>query len=199
MGSSISPAAIDLEAIQLTPACTKGLGSLVVSAMKESVVEINEELATAGQCLRAVAAHLYEVKQNVKPGNWKAFLESGAIHCTPKYASDLVSAHEKWLSTSDVDDALIAHLSPRSLAAMANATEDQRERVYKLRRSKGKERLSEAEVRKALRGNKLKPVSKPAKGIDERIRDLQTKNSNLQQEVRSLKEENKKLRGLIAK
>ena len=137
MGHSISAQSNDFEAIQLTPACTKGLGSLIVSAMKESATEINEELATAGQCLRAVAAQLYEIKQNVKSGNWKAFVESGAIHCTPKYASDLVSAHEKWLSSSDVDDALIAHLSPRSLAAMANATEDQRERVYKLRKNNG--------------------------------------------------------------
>ena len=198
MGSSISTQAIGLEGIQLTPACTKGLGSLVVSAMKESAAEINEELATAGQCLRAVAAHLYEVKQNVKPGNWKAFLESGAIHCTPKYASDLVSAHEKWLSSSDVDDALIAHLTPRSLAAMANATEDQRERVYKLRKSTGKERLSEAEVRKALRGSKAKSVSKKIKGADARVRDLQEKNNKLQEEIKSLKKENKKLRELVA-
>ena len=198
MGHSISAQANDFEAVQLTPACTKGLGSLVISAMKESAAEINEELATAGQCLRAVAAQLYEVKQNVKPGNWKAFLESGAIHCTPKYASDLVSAHEKWLSSSDVDNALIAHLSPRSLAAMANATEDQRERVYKLRESNGKERLSEAEVRKALRGNRAKPAPKSIKSVDERVRVLLQRNNKLQSEVKSLKEENKKLRGLIA-
>ena len=198
MTSSIPTQVLDIETVRLSPACTKGLGSLVVSAMKESVVEINEELSTAGQCLRAVAAHLYEVKQNVKPGNWKAFLESGAIHCTPKYASDLVSAHEKWLSSSDVDDALIAHLSPRSLAAMANATEDQRERVYKLRLGKGKERLSEAEVRKALRGGKSKSTSSSTKSIDQRIIDLQEKNNRVQVEVRTLKEENKKLRNLIA-
>ena len=189
---------MELEAIQLPPACTKGLGSLVVSAMRESVLEINEELATAGQCLRAVAENLYEVKQNVKAGNWKAFLESGSIHCTPKYASDLVSAHEKWLSSSDVDDALIAHLSPRSLAAMANATEDQRERVYKLRESKGKERLSEAEVRKALKGNKVKSTSKIPKTVDQRVNDLQEKNIKLKEEIRFLKDQNKKLRALLA-
>jgi len=198
MGHSISAQSNDFEAIQLTPACTKGLGSLMVSAMKESATEINEELATAGQCLRAVAAQLYEVKQNVKSGNWKAFLESGAIHCTPKYASDLVSAHEKWLSSSDVDDALIAHLSPRSLAAMANATEDQRERVYKLRMSKGKERLSEAEVRKALKGSKSKSAPRPTKSVDERVSDLRQRNNKLKGEIKSLKEENKKLRQLIA-
>ena len=198
MSSPASPPIMDPEAIQLTPECTKGLGSQVVSAMRESVIEINEELATAGQCLRAVAAHLYEVKQNVKPGNWKAFLESGSIHCTPKYASDLVSAHEKWLSSSDVDDALIAHLSPRSLAAMANATEHQRERVYKLRQSKGKERLSEAEVRKALRGNKTKPKLNIPKTIDQRLLDLQEKNNKLQEEIKFLKDQNKSLRKLVA-
>ncbi len=189
---------MDLENVQLSPASTKGLGSLVVSAMKESVLEINEELATAGQCLRAVAAHLYEVRQNVKPGNWKAFLASDAIHCTPKYASDLVSAHEKWLSSSDVDDALIAHLSPRSLAAMANATEDQRERVYKLREGKGNGRLSEAEVRKALRGSRPKMTVVTPKTLDQRVFRLQEKNNSLQEEVKCLKEENRKLRELVS-
>ena len=198
MSSSLPVHAMDLENVQLSPASTKGLGSLVVSAMKESVLEINEELATAGQCLRAVAAHLYEVRQNVKPGNWKAFLASDAIHCTPKYASDLVSAHEKWLSSSDVDDALIAHLSPRSLAATANATEDQRERVYKLREGKGNGRLSEAEVRKALRGSRPKMTVVTPKTLDQRVFRLQEKNNSLQEEVKCLKEENRKLRELVS-
>tara|TARA_Y100001968_G_scaffold245631_1_gene229778 strand:- start:16 stop:639 length:624 start_codon:yes stop_codon:yes gene_type:complete len=194
-----SKSLIDLKEVQLNEASTKGLGTLVVSAMKESVIEINEELKTAGQCLRAVASNLYEIKLNVKPGNWKAFLESGAINCTPKYASDLVSAHEKWLINADVDDSLIALLSPRSLAAMANATEAQRKRVYKLREAKGKERLSESEVRKALKGNK-KNNSKQItskRSIDERLNEKNSLIYKLTEQNKLLKDENIKLRSLI--
>ncbi|MFL0731660.1 MAG: hypothetical protein AB8B35_07560, partial [Prochlorococcus sp.] len=81
----VAPAeAMDFGSVVLGEDVEKGLVPAQVSFIKESTLEINEELMTAGQCLRAVASHLHQIKQNVRPGNWKAFLRSGAIKCSPR-------------------------------------------------------------------------------------------------------------------
>ena len=170
----------------------KGLNRATITSIKEHVIDINTELGLAGKSLRAVAAYLYDIKQNIKPGNWKAFLESGAVNCTPKYGSDLVSAHEKWLINAEVDESLIAQLSPRSLAAMANADEKARENVYRLRRTKGN-RLSESEVRRALKGNRNIKKRAKDKSVDERLSERDSLISELKAQVRLLKAENKAL------
>ena len=81
---------VDLANIPLNSEVTKGLVPAQVEYVKESVVEINEELSCVGQSLRAVAANLSDIKSNIKPGNWRAFLKSGAINCSERFAIDLV-------------------------------------------------------------------------------------------------------------
>ena len=71
---------VDIANIPLNSEVTKGLVPAQVEYVKESVVEINEELSCVGQSLRAVAANLSDIKSNIKPGNWRAFLKSGAIN-----------------------------------------------------------------------------------------------------------------------
>merc|ERR1712159_302097 len=95
---------VDLASIPLNSDVTKGLVPAQVEYVKESVVEINEELSCVGQSLRAIAANLSDIKSNIKAGNWRAFLRSGAINCSERFAVDLVSAYTNWLGGSDIDD-----------------------------------------------------------------------------------------------
>jgi len=69
---------VEMASIPLNSEVTKGLVPAQVEYVKESVAEINEELRCVGQSLRAVAANLSDIKSNIKPGNWRAFLKSGA-------------------------------------------------------------------------------------------------------------------------
>ena len=110
---------VSLASISLDNEVTKGLVPAQVEYVKESVVEINDELNCVGQSLRAVAANLSDIKSNIKPGNWRAFLKSGAINCSERFAVDLVSAYTNWLGGSDIDDNLLASLTPRSLAPVS--------------------------------------------------------------------------------
>merc|ERR1712159_935301 len=95
---------VDLAGIPLSNEVTKGLVPAQVEYVKESVLEINEELSCVGQSLKAVAANLSAIKSNIKPGNWRSFLKSGAINCSERFAIDLVSAYNNWLEGSDIDD-----------------------------------------------------------------------------------------------
>ena len=106
---------VDLANIPLNSEVTKGLVPAQVEYVKESVAEINEELSCVGQSLRAVAANLSDIKSNIKPGNWSAFLKSGAINCSERFAIDLVSAYTNWLGGSDIDDKMLASLPPSCL------------------------------------------------------------------------------------
>ena len=72
---------VDTVNTSLNSEVTKGLVRAQVEYVKESVVEINAELSCVGQSLRAVAANLCDIKNNIKPGNWRAFLKSGSINC----------------------------------------------------------------------------------------------------------------------
>ena len=64
--TSVPTEIVNLDTVTLNNETAKGLVPAQVTMVKESVIEINEELTTAGQCIRAVAAHLYEIKQNIK-------------------------------------------------------------------------------------------------------------------------------------
>merc|ERR1712124_11125 len=147
---------VDLANIPLNSEVTKGLVPAQVEYVKESVTEINEELSCVGQSLRAVAASLSDIKSNIKPGNWRAFLKSGAINCSERFAVDLVSAYTNWLGASDINDKLLASLTPRSLALMGSkgVTDKERQKVFEA--VENGERITEAAVRVLVRGGKKK-------------------------------------------
>merc|ERR1712224_279789 len=147
---------VDLASNSLISEVTKGLVPAQVEYVKESVTEINEELSCVGQSLRAVAASLSDIKSNIKPGNWRAFLKSGAINCSERFAVDLVSAYTNWLGGSDINDNLLASLTPRSLALMGSkgVTDKERQKVFEA--VENGERMTEATVRGLVKGNKKK-------------------------------------------
>tara|TARA_Y100001968_G_scaffold325967_1_gene368178 strand:+ start:235 stop:783 length:549 start_codon:yes stop_codon:yes gene_type:complete len=169
-----------------------------VEYVKESVIEINEELSCVGQSLRAVAASLSDIKSNIKPGNWRAFLKSGAINCSERFAIDLVSAYTNWLSGSDVDDNLLASLTPRSLALMGGkgVTDKERRKVFEA--VENGERMTEAAVRVLVKGIKKKTNSYPRKSESEKIKSLQEKISTYKKVITNLQDENKKLSKLLS-
>merc|ERR1712188_10196 len=166
---------VDLGRIQLNNEVTKGLVPSQVEYVKESVIGINEELSCVGQSLRAVAANLSDIKSNIKPGNWRAFLKSGAINCSERFAVDLVSAYTNWLGGSDIDDNLLASLTPRSLALMGSkgVTDKERQKVFEA--VENGERMTEAAVRVLVKGNKKKVKKSAQKTESQKIKSLKEK------------------------
>ena len=160
---------VELANITLNNEVTKGLVPAQVEYVKESVVEINEELSCVGQSLRAVAANLSDIKNNIKAGNWRAFLKSGAINCSERFAVDLVSAYTNWLGGSDIDDNLLASLTPRSLALMGSkgVTDKERQKVFEAVESG--ERMTESAVRVLVKGVRKKARSPAPSSESEKI------------------------------
>ena len=189
---------IDIGNIPLNSEVTKGLVPAQVEYVKESVVEINAELSSVGQSLRAVAANLSDIKGNIKPGNWRAFLKSGAINCSERFAVDLVSAYTNWLGGSDIDDNLLASLTPRSLALMGSkgVTDKERQKVFEA--VENGERMTEATVRGLVKGNKKKASKSSQKTESEKIKLLKEKIDNYKKIINNLQDENKKLSKLIS-
>jgi len=200
---SINPDVLDLSTVTLNNEVTNGLFPDQVIALKERVVEINDELEGIGQGVRAVAANLHEIKQNVKAGNWRAFLNSGAINCSARTAIDLVSAHEKWLGASDVDDHLLAGLSARSLQVMGGnknnpVTEKQRQKVFEAVESG--EKVTESFVRLLVRGRSKQNSKAKAspKTVDQRVAQLTSDIEKYKATIRELVSTNTKLRKQLA-
>tara|TARA_Y100001968_G_C19364383_1_gene721655 strand:- start:483 stop:1097 length:615 start_codon:yes stop_codon:yes gene_type:complete len=189
---------VDLANISLNNEVTKGLVPAQVEYVKESVVEINEELSCVGQSLRSVAANLSDIKGNIKPGNWRAFLKSGAINCSERFAIDLVSAYTNWLGGSDIEDNLLASLTPRSLALMGGkgVTDKERQKVFKAVESG--ERMTEAAVRVLVRGGKRKTNISSLKNESEKIKSLKVKIETYKKLISSLQDENNKLTKLLS-
>lgn len=189
---------VELSAIALNNDVTKGLVPAQVEYVKESVVEINEELSCVGQSLRAVAASLSDIKSNIKPGNWRAFLRSGAINCSERFAIDLVSAYTNWLGGSDVDDNLLASLTPRSLALMGSkgVTDKERQKVFEA--VGNGERMTEATVRGLVKGNKRKTKSSASKTESERVELLKERIESYKRIIVTLQDENKKLSKILS-
>ena len=189
---------VDLASIPLSNEVTKGLVPAQVEYVKESVAEINEELSCVGQSLRAVAANLSDIKSNIKPGNWRAFLKSGAINCSERFAIDLVSAYTNWLGGSDVENNLIASLTPRSLALMGSkgVTDKERQKVFEA--VGNGERMTEAAVRVLVKGNKKKTRASSQKDESEKIKSLKEKISTYKKVINNLQDENKKLSELLS-
>ena len=189
---------VDLANIPLNSEVTKGLVPAQVEYVKGSVVEINEELSCVGQSLRAVAANLSDIKSNIKPGNWRAFLKSGAINCSERFAIDLVSAYTNWLSGSDIDDDMLASLTPRSLALMGSkgVTDKERQKVFEA--VGNGERMTEATVRTLVKGNKKKDNKASRKSESEKVKSLKEKIETYKKVINNLKDENKKLSKLLS-
>ena len=189
---------VELVNISLNNEVTKGLVPAQVEYVKESVVEINEELSCVGQSLRAVAANLSDIKSNIKPGNWRAFLKSGAINCSERFAIDLVSAYTNWLGGSDIDDNLLASLTPRSLALMGSkgVTDKERQKVFQAVVSG--ERMTEAAVRILVKGGKRKSKTSSHRTESEKIKSLKEKIETYRKLINNLEDENKKLTNLLA-
>ena len=189
---------VDRASFNLGSEVTRGLVPAQVEYVKESVVEINEELKCVGQSLRAVAANLSDIKNNIKPGNWRAFLKSGAINCSERFAIDLVSAYNNWLGGSDVDDNLLASLTPRSLALMGSkgVTDKERQKVFEA--VVNGERVTEATVRVLVKGAKRKNKISKLKTESEKIKSLKDKIEVYRKLVSNLQDENKKLSRLLS-
>ena len=189
---------IDLANISLENEVTKGLVPAQVEYVKESVVEINEELSCVGQSLRAIAANLADIKSNIKPGNWRAFLKSGAINCSERFAVDLVSAYTNWLGGSDIEDNLLASLTPRSLALMGSkgVTDKERQKVFEAVESG--ERMTESAVRVLVKGTKRNSKNPSPKNESEKIKLLKEKIEIYKKVILNLQDENKKLSKLIS-
>ncbi len=189
---------VDLANIPLNSEVTKGLVPAQVEYVKESVVEINEELSCVGQSLRAVAANLSDIKSNIKPGNWRAFLKSGTINCSERFAVDLVSAYTNWLGGSDIDDNMLASLTPRSLALMGSkgVTDKERQKVFEA--VVNGERMTEATVRILVKGNKKKANRASQKSESEKIKSLKEKIETYKKVINNLQDENKKLSKLLS-
>jgi len=189
---------VELANISLSNEVTKGLVPAQVEYVKESVVEINEELSCVGQSLRAVAANLSDIKGNIKPGNWRAFLKSGAINCSERFAIDLVSAYTNWLGGSDIEDKLLASLTPRSLALMGGkgVTDKERQKVFEAVESG--ERMTEAAVRVLVKGSKKNPKALTPRTESEKIKSLKEKIETYKKLIHRLQDENEKLSKLLA-
>ena len=189
---------VDLANIPLSSEVTKGLVPAQVDYVKESVVEINEELSCVGQSLRAVAANLADIKSNIKPGNWRAFLKSGAINCSERFAVDLVSAYTNWLGGSDIEDKLLASLTPRSLALMGGkgVTDKERQKVFDAVESG--ERMTEASVRVLVKGGRRKAKSILPRTESEKLKHLREKIETYKKVISNLQDENKKLSKLLS-
>ena len=188
---------VDLPNIALSGEVTKGLVPAQVEYVKESVLEINDELGCVGQSLRAVAASLSDIKQNIKPGNWRAFLKSGSVNCSERFAVDLVSAYTNWLGSSEISDKLLASLTPRSLALMGSkgVTEKERQKVFEAVESG--ERMTEATVRVLVKGAKKKERKSSPRTESEKIKSLKDKLEVYRKIIRNLEDENYKLSKLL--
>ena len=185
-----------LDAIRLPEEAVKGLVPIQIAQMKETAVDVNASMGVAGRAIKASAEMLYELKKNLKHGNWTAFVKSGVLSISEKAASDLVSAFANWLATDDVKDELLVSMTPRTLAALGNTTPEMRNLV--LSKIMGGAKPTEQEVRRIIKG------VKPAKKGDEISKTLEAagalviENTRLKktsiENLTALSEENEKLK-----
>ena len=213
------PDAIDSPAdrVYLDAATTKGLTLASEKHIKNETAKANNYLHTAGVSLRNVAYHLWNIKQelesarNGKKTGWNAYLASGALQCSKRFAQDLVSAHESWLGEYEGDNYLLAGLSPRSLQVMGKqgVTDKDRQQVFdeiqdrmsQVGKYKQHKPLSEARIRFLVTGRVVKASTKastsaPKEG-DELIKDLKARLDSKNKENYDLKKQIKKLKTMI--
>jgi len=188
---------VDTSSVKLSTQTVKGMNQWEIESLRTSVANINNNIIVSSRTIVEISKDLYTIKNNVGKGNWNALLASGALACTPKKAKDLVSAFENWLSKGQYEETFVAQASARTLAAMANATEAERQKVYKLFLNAGaNENITEARVRAALKGGSRKKKV-DAKTVDEKVAKLQESNASLMKTNKALREENARLRKLV--
>lgn len=210
-----------IAALDLSGKVTSKLAPSQVEHMKERIVEANLAFDTAGSAIRACAQALFDIKVDVKPGNWKALLESGALAMPARAAQDLVNAHVKWLSGSDIPDYCIGGFSSRTLNAIANCKEAEVRAKLEKQLIKGNLK-TEAAVRAFIRGGgKPSASKKPAKPtsleqwigeltIDQQSKvyvlsnkaakaaELELEKKALNKQIKELKAKNEQLERLLA-
>ena len=214
--SAIVPEVIDQTTmIKLPEKAVSGLAPMNIQLMKQTAVDVNNSWAVAGNAIKASCERLYNLKKNVKRGNWTAFIKSGVLNISAKNASDLANAYDKWLVFSDdVPDSLLSTMTPRTLSAVANT--DERTRSIILSKVISAVKTSESDVRKIIKEatpnkSKLKidkdgektysQVEKNKAGMSKDnttdIKDLQKTIKVLQQERRESSRENYSLKQRI--
>ena len=192
----------DLSKIKLNEASVKGLVPIQVEQMKQTAYDVNEALGVAGKAYMAAAEALWTLKKNLRHGNFTAFLDSGVLDISPKAASDLVSAYQNWLKDAKVAPYVLATMTPRSLAAVGNAEPDARAAV--LAKVMGGTKISEAEVRRIIKGDK--PAKKKSSSTDalleaagsQVIENVKGKAKSIK-EIVALEQENERLKAENAK
>ena len=125
-------------------------------------------------------------------------MKSGSINCSERFAVDLVSAYTNWLGGSDIDDNMLASLTPRSLALMGSkgVTDKERQKVFEA--VGNGERMTEATVRILVKGSKKKANKASQKSESEKIKSLKEKIETYKKVINNLQDENKKLSKLLS-
>ena len=137
-----------IEALVLPPAATASLSPSQVENMKTNVVIANEAMTTAGNAVKATAAALYAIKEDVKNKNWTALTDSGALDMAGRQARDLVGAYESWLSTTDIPDSALVKVTPRTLFKIGKA--EPGKRVHAINKIKKGDGFTEGDLTKII-------------------------------------------------
>lgn len=162
-----------VDAVKLSLESVKGLKPRELVHMKETVLNVNSALNVSGNALRSAMQDLYELKENIDPGNWTAFLKSGVLNISQKAASDLVNAYEKWISKVDVHDYVLTSMTPRTLNALASASPEVQNKI--VAKAMDGQTITEADVRKEV-GVKR---TKEQKALTATIKDIGDEKSGL--------------------
>lgn len=93
--------------------------------MVDCAILVNDRIGAVGDAIRESAEKLYELKKNVKHGEWTAFINSDAMIISARDAGDLANCWAKLLRNEErVTDEMAGSMSLRALAAFANADEE---------------------------------------------------------------------------
>lgn len=184
-----------ISSVKLSSESVDGLVPMQIKMMRQTVVDVNQALNVAGESMRQAMEDLVHLKLNIARGNWGAFLKSGVLNISPKAASDLVNAYEKWIGTDEgknVKDYVLQAMTPRTLSAVANASAEVRNEVQSKVISGS--RVTEAEVRKLVGTKKKRTAEEKAltetmKDVGDESKGLVTKASNVDEAKQELREE----------
>jgi uncharacterized protein (DUF1697 family) len=163
-----------ISAVKLSAEAVDGLFPEQIKLMRATVVDVNQALNVSGNAFRSAMQDLVTLKSNIGHGNWRAFLKSGSLNISEKSASDLTNAHEKWIGTEEgknVKDYVLSSMTPRTLAAVANAPNEVRNEVQSKVISGS--RVTEAEVRKMIGSKKRRTPEQ--KALTEALKDISSK------------------------
>ena len=212
-----------LSAVKLPEEAVKGLMPIQVSVMKQCVVDVNGNMTVAGKAIAESARMLFELKTNLRYGNWTAFIKSNALSISERSCIDLVSTYENWLSKEEVKEELLATMTPRTLSVLASATPDKRNAVLAKiigsetkpteqvvrqlikgiapkKKDNFKERLIEAGGKMIMENQSIKKTSvEQLVALSEECETLKVENNKLKEESKLLKARIKELETELAK